>query len=82
MRCPYRKKVKVYPDGLGRVSEVEFMECEREDCPYWGITKSEKVHRQEGGHTTYERSGCRKVEKECIWLVENSLSRENRLSAL
>lgn len=65
MRCPYRKKVKVYPDGLGKVSEVEFMECEREYCPYWGVTKSEKAHRQEGGYTTYECFGCRKAEKEC-----------------
>lgn len=58
MKCPYRKKVKVYPDGLGRVSEVEFMECEREACPYWGAIAISA--------DDYEWIyGCRKAKKEC-----------------
>lgn len=63
MRCPYRKKVKVYPDGLGRVSEVEFMECEREACPYWGTA----VYNESNGNWVY---GCRKAEKECSWMIQ------------
>lgn len=58
MRCPYRKKVKVYPDGLGRVSEVEFMECEKEACPYWGAM----AYNASKGNWV---CGCRKAESEC-----------------
>ena len=58
MKCPYRKKVKVYPDGLGRVSEVEFMECIKEKCPFWGAIAISA--------DAYEWIyGCRKAKKEC-----------------
>lgn len=63
MKCPYRKKIHIYPDGLGRVTEIEFMECDTEECPYWGAvaleydsfygTKSNWIYK------------CRKVETEC-----------------
>ena len=73
MRCPYRKKVKVYPDGLGRTTEVEFMECERECCPYWGTIRYEwdnAQSKQRGRIATEDfvpcANGCRKAEKECV----------------
>lgn len=37
MKCPYKKRIKVHPDGLGRITEVEFMDCDEEECPFWGI---------------------------------------------
>lgn len=37
MKCPYKKKIKVYPDGLGRITEVEFMDCDESECPFWGV---------------------------------------------
>lgn len=37
MKCPYKKRIKVYPDGLGRITEVEFMDCDRLECPFWGV---------------------------------------------
>lgn len=65
MKCPYRKTVRIYPDGVSRVTEVNFKECIKEKCPFWGITNRTHKHRQEGGHTTYESIGCKKAEKEC-----------------
>ena len=65
MKCPYRKTVRIYPDGVSRITEVNFKECIKEECPFWGITNRIHKHRQEGGHTTYESIGCRKAEKEC-----------------
>lgn len=65
MKCPYRKTVRISPDGVSRVTEVDFMECIKEKCPFWGITNRIYKHRQEGGRTTYESIGCRKAEKEC-----------------
>ena len=72
MRCPYRKKVKVYPDGLGRTTEVEFMECDKDECPYWGAIQYEwdNVQSKQRGRIAIEDfvpcvNGCRKVKKEC-----------------
>lgn len=58
MTCPYRKKVKVYYDGAIKVTEVDFMECEREACPYWGAT----AYNVSDGNWV---RGCRRAEKEC-----------------
>lgn len=66
MKCPYRKRERIYPDGVSRVTEVDFMECVKEECPYWGATSSTHRRRQEGGYTTYDTIGCRKAEKECV----------------
>ena len=63
MKCPYRKKIHIYPDGLGRTTEVEFMKCDEDECPFFGI--AEKIHKQYGGHQTFKKFGCRKAEKEC-----------------
>lgn len=58
MKCTYRKKVKVYYDGAIRVTEVYFMECVKEECPYWGAIAISA--------DDYEWIyGCRKAKKEC-----------------
>lgn len=58
MKCPYRKKIHIYPDGLGRATEVEFMECDEKECPYWGAT----AYNSRDSKWIYQ---CRKAEKEC-----------------
>lgn len=58
MKCPYRKKIRIYPDGLGRVTEVDFLECDEKECPYWGA----KVYNVTSGNWEY---GCRRAENEC-----------------
>lgn len=57
MTCPYRKKVKVYYDGTIKVTEVDFMECVKEKCTFWGITKRINKLRQECGLITRESIG-------------------------
>ena len=59
MKCPYRKKIRIYPDGLGRTTEVDFLECDEKECPYWGAT----VYNASNGNWVYR---CRKAEKECV----------------
>lgn len=65
MKCPYRTEIREYQDGLEKVQKTDFADCIEHSCPYWGRYSSQKVHRQEGGVVTYDRIGCRRVEKEC-----------------
>lgn len=65
MKCPYRKKIFTYPEGVAKITDTEFMQCIKNDCPYWGRFGSQKIHSQEGGYKTLDSIGCRKVEKEC-----------------
>ena len=58
MKCPYRKKIRIYPDGLGRTTEVEFMKCDEKECPYWVATMF-------NADECKWKSGCGKVKKEC-----------------
>lgn len=58
MKCPYRKKVRVSPDGVCRVTEVDYMECLKESCPYFGVIVFDAVNSGWG-------KGCRRAEKEC-----------------
>lgn len=58
MKCPYRKKIRVSPDGVCRVTEVDYMECLKESCPYYGALAFD-VKRNSWV------MGCRKAAKEC-----------------
>lgn len=58
MICPYRKRVKIIPDGLSKVTVVEFMECYEDECPYW----KPLVYVHSEDEFVYR---CRKVENEC-----------------
>lgn len=60
MKCPYRKRVRISPDGVSRVTEVDFMECIKEECPYWGakVLSADEY----GFKWAY---GCGKAKKEC-----------------
>lgn len=65
MKCPYRKHIRTYPDGMAKITEEDFLDCIEHSCPFWGRFNSQKVHRQEGGYKTLDSIGCRKVENEC-----------------
>lgn len=58
MKCPYRKRVRISPDGVSRVTEVDFMECIKKECPYWGAI----AFSADDYEWIY---GCRKAKKEC-----------------
>lgn len=58
MKCPYRKRIRISPDGVSRVTEVDFMECVKEECPYWGAI----VFSADKCKWIY---GCRKAKNEC-----------------
>ena len=56
--CPYRKQVRISYDGAIRVTQVDFMECVKEVCPFWGTIAISA--------DDYEWiCGCRKAKKEC-----------------
>lgn len=58
MKCPYRKRVRISPDGVSRVTEVDFMECIKEKCPFWGAIAISA--------DDYEWIyGCKKAKNEC-----------------
>ena len=71
MKCPYRKQLKTYPDGLGRITECDFMECIKEECPFWGAIQYEWNNNKSlsRGQILEEdftpcKEGCRKAQKE------------------
>lgn len=65
MKCPYRKQIRTYPDGMAKITEEYFLDCIEKSCPYWGMVSTQNVRTQEGGHATLDIIGCRKVKKEC-----------------
>lgn len=67
MKCPYRKHIRTYQDGLETIERTDFAECIEDECPHWGVvaTKLVKIHETLGGYYMGTVKGCRKAENEC-----------------
>ena len=72
MKCPYRKRIRTYPDGMAKITEADFSDCIENSCPYWGTIRYgwDNVKSEQRGRTVVEdfvptANGCRKAEKEC-----------------